>query len=230
LHIPEVSFPFPEISSLVRAPAFLSFAKNHSNLRLARLQARCRVRVVGWSRPFQEVSQPHSLFALRKHMAPRVRGRGAGRQGNPDRAESSRAHEEDPRALLMSPRRVLPPRYIDFTDISPYVSQLEELFGAQGWVGFVSAYRRYYPQLVQQFYSNLVIENDRLYSMVKGVRITVTTSTLANALRMNWEGMTPTHGEFDHGEVYSAMTERALPDYDVDLIILDATTFPHCKG
>jgi Putative plant transposon protein len=159
-------------------------------------------------------------------MAPRVRGRGAGRQGNQEQAESSRAREMDPRALLTPPRRLLPPRYIDFNDISPYVPEFEAMFAAQGWTDFVSSYRRYYPQLVQQFYSNLVLENDRLYSMVKGVRISVNISTLANALSVDWEGMTPTHGAFDHVEVYSAMTERDPPNYDVDLVVLDATTFP----
>ena len=66
-----------------------------------------------------------------------------------------------------APRKIIPPRYVDFGEITPLFLMICEILAHQGWISFFSVHQVFYPPLVQEFYENMVKVDDKLVTFVR---------------------------------------------------------------
>ena len=78
--------------------------------------------------------------------------------------------------------KLLQPRYVDFQDpqFCTVCSRLLDIFQFQGWMGFMSDYRVYYPRLVSDFFQNFQSNEKKIkfWSIVKGVKIKISARSI----------------------------------------------------
>ena len=103
------------------------------------------------------------------------------------------------------------PRYVDFEDpqFCSVCSRLIEILKFQGWMGFMSEYRVYYPRLVSEFFQNLETnkKNSKIWSTVKGIKIKVSSRTIQKTLQLPEGDVDEWSLDYDPCEAYSLMTE-----------------------
>ena len=92
-----------------------------------------------------------------------------------------------------------------------------EQFATMGWDCMLNLPRRYYPNLVRQFYANIsnkgFVNSVELQSYVKGVHITLTRQTLSEILRGDDEGPVFEHGKYIVRGDPTWQFEVTLPKY-----------------
>ena len=63
---------------------------------------------------------------------------------------------------------------------------LQFMFSAIGWDSFISNYQVYYPDLVYDFYENLYVEDEKMFSIVQGKKIRVSDKVFGGALDISY--------------------------------------------
>jgi len=127
----------------------------------------------------------------------------------------------------MRPRPIIDPRLSDFEEMVELLLDIGALFAVQdSWVYLASRYSRYYPSLVQEFYGNLNMRNDRLYTIVKGVEIMVNPALFEKALGVSTRGADMIFGHGDVEETFMLMTYCEYIEGVSNLITPNSNYFP----
>ena len=84
----------------------------------------------------------------------------------------------------------LQPRWLDFADLVIALPTLQFMFTSLGWDTFISNHRVYYPELVYEFYENLYVEDEKMFSIVKGRKIRVSDKVFGGALNISYRDQT----------------------------------------
>ena len=57
---------------------------------------------------------------------------------------------------------------MDFEDLVDALPTLMCMFSALGWDSLLSNHRVYYPDLIYEFYENIYLDDQKMFSMVQG--------------------------------------------------------------
>ena len=88
----------------------------------------------------------------------------------------------------MAMHPIISGRRIIFSFLKELGLQVRDLIEEQGWSYFYSLNISTYPNLVRNFYENLILGEKHIESKVKRKRILLTKETLGNLLKMPIEG------------------------------------------
>ena len=107
---------------------------------------------------------------------------------------------------------------------------LLEILRFQGWTGFVSENRVYYPCLVSEFFQNLQTNENKskIWSTVKGVQIKISSRTIRKTLKLPEGDVDEWILDYDPSEAYTLMTELPVTT-DAKMLMLtsfNTNSFP----
>ena len=80
----------------------------------------------------------------------------------------------------------LQPRWVDFDDLVDVLPTLLCMFSTLGWDSFLTNHRVYYLDLVYEFYENIYLEDEKIFSMVQGRWICVSDKVFGGAVDLSY--------------------------------------------
>ncbi|MQL93677.1 hypothetical protein Taro_026322 [Colocasia esculenta] len=122
-------------------------------------------------------------------------------------------------------KKIIQPRYVNFPSLEKMFPGLSTLFEEQGWVGFMRSQKSYSPSAVLEFYNNLGMHEDDLYTTVHGISFKITPNLFSRALQIPNNGVDVLILEVDPAVTYTMMTNEPFDEMK-RIAKLNANTFP----
>ncbi|MQL92855.1 hypothetical protein Taro_025488, partial [Colocasia esculenta] len=122
-------------------------------------------------------------------------------------------------------KKIIQPWYVDFRSVEDMFPGLTKLFEEQGWLRFMMSQRSYSPSAVLEFYNNLAMTKDELYTTVQGISFKITSNLFSRALQIPNDGVDVLTLEMDLAVTYTMMTNEPFDELK-RIARLNANTFP----